>query len=182
MKRLVIARHAETEENVKKIFQGQSIGGTLTGTGTLQAYYLADRLKEVDLLCSGDSSRMVDTALLVRRYHPSVLYIESENLREQSFGDAEGKKYSDCSVLDSYNAETESEIMNRAKSFLEQIPSKYDNVVIITGSGFITALVANVLNESYVSASERGVSNNTAVTIFDPFPKLEVYGCTKHLK
>jgi broad specificity phosphatase PhoE len=183
MKRLVIARHAETEENVNKIFQGQTIGGILTEKGKLQSQQLAKRLREenLDAAFFGDSSRMIYTANDNSEYHPSIPFIKSEKLKEISFGDAEGKKYSDCSFLDFYNAETESEIMDRAKSFLEQIPDELENILIVTGSGFIIALVANILNESYTSASKRGEINNTSVTIFDSFPKLEVYGSTEHL-
>lgn len=47
--KLIMARHGQTEENVKKIFQGH-LPGKLTKLGEEQAKKLAERLKDEKLI------------------------------------------------------------------------------------------------------------------------------------
>ena len=38
-----------------------------------------------------------------------------------------------------------------------------------------------ILNKSFEEILEMGKIKNTGITIFDPFPKLKVYNCARHL-
>ena len=63
---LYIARHGQTEENLRRILQGQ-MPGTLTEEGIHQAEELRDKLKDVDFGCiySSDLRRALKTARII---------------------------------------------------------------------------------------------------------------------
>ena len=60
--RLILTRHGQTEENVKRILQGH-MPGKLTPLGIEQAKKLASRLKDenIDAIYSSDLARTTDT-------------------------------------------------------------------------------------------------------------------------
>lgn len=90
--KLVIVRHGETEENVKKILTGHS-EGRLTKLGILQAEVLANKLKHYKFsqIYSSDLGRSIDTARIIQKYFPNIRISKDKNLREFDFGHLQGK-------------------------------------------------------------------------------------------
>ena len=64
---LMLARHGETDDNARLVFQGQG-GGSLNARGRAQAERLAERLaKDLDLIVSSDLTRAKETAEEIAR-------------------------------------------------------------------------------------------------------------------
>ncbi|MEJ2267962.1 MAG: histidine phosphatase family protein [Nanoarchaeota archaeon] len=82
--KLIIVRHGETEENLKKIWQGH-LQGKLTKKGIEQAKKLANRLKDekLDVIFSSDLDRASDTAKEIAKFHSEVPIYLVEDLRER---------------------------------------------------------------------------------------------------
>jgi len=45
--KLILVRHGETEENILRVIQGQSVEGTLSQKGIAQAKEIAEKLRKV---------------------------------------------------------------------------------------------------------------------------------------
>ena len=89
---LLLARHGETDDNARLIFQGQG-GGPLNARGRAQAERLASRLaKSVDLIVSSDLLRAKETAEHVRRASGVEIVFDRE-IREIDVGAWTGLAY-----------------------------------------------------------------------------------------
>ncbi|MBQ8051059.1 MAG: histidine phosphatase family protein [Bacteroidaceae bacterium] len=118
---LYIARHGQTEENVRRILQGQ-MPGHLTAEGIRQAEELRDRLRHhhFDLIFSSDLLRATATARIVAEPHGGQ-FREEPLLRERDFGIHTGGPYIKISRALDPSAETVEQVALRAQQFLEQI-------------------------------------------------------------
>ncbi len=88
--KLYLARHGETEWNIKGRIQGK-YDSSLTDRGKHQASQLANSMKDLSIgeLVTSPTSRTIETAEIVS----SVLgvdFVEEEKLIEQNFGELEG--------------------------------------------------------------------------------------------
>jgi broad specificity phosphatase PhoE len=90
--RLVLVRHAETVENVERVFQGHN-PGVLSDRGRKQAEKLAERLlgAGVGFVYCSDLSRCKDTLAPFLKYK-GVPVVYTEVLRERDFGVFNGRK------------------------------------------------------------------------------------------
>lgn len=196
--RLIVVRHGETLENMKKIVQGQTYG-TLSKKGMEQAKLLARRLKKekLDVIFSSDLNRARNTAREIARFHPGAPVMYSNLLRERNLGEFEGKTWQeyntarDASGLPKYmwrprGGENYPDIVERAKKFLDQIFKKYRDktVLVVTHGGFIRAIVSVCLDTPLKDASELEVPN-TCVNILelksDHKFKARLLSCVEHL-
>jgi probable phosphoglycerate mutase len=90
---LTLARHGETDDNARLIFQGQG-GGGLNARGRAQAERLAARLaKDVDLVVSSDLTRAKETAEIVARESGVVEIVFDREIREIDVGAWTGLAY-----------------------------------------------------------------------------------------
>ncbi|MBT3406222.1 histidine phosphatase family protein [Candidatus Woesearchaeota archaeon] len=89
--RLILTRHGQTEENVKRILQGH-MPGKLTPLGIEQAKKLASRLKDenIDAIYSSDLARTADTTKEIAKFHPDVPVFYVAELREGDLGEYAG--------------------------------------------------------------------------------------------
>lgn len=89
--KLIIARHGETDYNIKRLIQGQK-DSTLTERGVNQATSLGKELKaeKIDRIYSSPMSRCLKTAEIVNAHH-DVEIIKLDILKERSFGILEDK-------------------------------------------------------------------------------------------
>ena len=89
--RILLIRHGETEWNRIRRFQGRS-DLPLNQKGRDQGYALALVLKDEPLAAIYSSLlvRAVETARLIKNFHPSVPLFEDEGLVEMDFGEFEG--------------------------------------------------------------------------------------------
>ena len=89
---LLLARHGETDDNARLIFQGQG-GGSLNARGRAQAERLAARLaKSVDVIVSSDLTRAKETAEHIVRASGAQIVFDHE-IREIDVGTWTGLAY-----------------------------------------------------------------------------------------
>lgn len=174
--KLLIVRHGETIENQNGIIQGH-LPGKLSEKGIQQAKKLAIRLKDekLSVIFSSDLARAFDTSKIIAHYHPNSSIMTTALLRERSMGLHEGKYHKDIeNFFDRDDIESKDSIMRRVKNFLENIQRDYSekSVLVVCHGGTIVALVANALNKSFDEVVEMRNIENTAITIFNPYPNL----------
>ncbi len=89
--RILLVRHGETEWNRTGKFQGRS-NIPLNQNGKNQANALALRLKDESLsvIYASPLARAIETARLIKVYHPSATLIEEDGFMEMDLGDFEG--------------------------------------------------------------------------------------------
>ncbi|MEK6964264.1 MAG: histidine phosphatase family protein [Nanoarchaeota archaeon] len=89
--KLILVRHGETEENVKKINQGHR-PGKLTMLGKEQAVKLAHELKneKIDVIYCSDLKRTKDTLQPLLQFHKRVPVRYVSEIREKGMGVFEG--------------------------------------------------------------------------------------------
>jgi alpha-ribazole phosphatase len=100
MTQLYLARHGETEWNVKQRFQGQS-DISLNENGRCQAADLAQRLAEetINAIYASNLSRAWETAEAIAEHHTCPVIAEP-GLREAHFGKWEGSTYAEIQASD----------------------------------------------------------------------------------
>jgi len=89
--RILLVRHGETEWNRIRRFQGRS-DQPLNETGREQARCLARALKDEPLVAIHSSPllRAMETAQIVRTFHPMIPILKEEDLVEMDLGDFDG--------------------------------------------------------------------------------------------
>lgn len=145
--RLTVTRHGQTEENLKRVVQGQN-PGKLTSKGIEQAKNLALKIKDenFDLIYSSDLKRCKDTAKEIIEYHSDTPVIYTQDIREISFGSLQGKAVSDIDwsiykggFLDMRpgGGESRRELYDRVSKFLIGIRDKHqdDSILLVTHGG-----------------------------------------------
>ena len=153
--RLILVRHGETQENLKRIIQGQTLHGRLTKKGKIQSKKVAQRLKieKIDVIFSSDSGRAKATAFEILKKNKVPVFYRKE-LREIHRGAFEGKvrsgDYEDLAKKIFHNhsvkfpeGESVSDVKKRASKFLRMLHKKYHNktVVLVSHAGFFRILV-----------------------------------------
>src|SRR3989338_4033624 len=90
--KLILVRHGLTEENIKKITQGQT-HGKLYPQGIIQAKKVGLKLKDekIDVVYSSDLKRAVDTTKEIIKFHPDTPVHYVKELREASKGIFDGQ-------------------------------------------------------------------------------------------
>lgn len=89
--RIILVRHGETEWNRIRRFQGRS-DIPLNQKGREQALALAKVLKDESFTAvySSPLSRALETARIIKTYHPSAALFQEEGLTEMDLGDFDG--------------------------------------------------------------------------------------------
>ena len=92
---LVLIRHAETEHDAEKRFQGQ-LNSFLTQLGNVQSGELGKSMEDqiIDAVYFPDSEPYWATSFGIGTYHPKVPFIREDALKGRSGGEYEGKLYS----------------------------------------------------------------------------------------
>ena len=123
--KLYLIRHAQSEANAKGIQQGQEIDSPLTKLGKSQAKKLANRLKDekIDLIYSSDLNRAKETAKEINRFHDLDIKYD-KRIRELAKGE---------------NIES---LVQRVKSFFEEIKKKDKNILVVAHGGTNLTMLA----------------------------------------
>ncbi len=89
--RILLVRHGETEWNRTRRFQGRS-DVPLNQKGKDQGYPLALALKDepIKAIYSSPLTRAMETACLIKIFHPSVFLFEEDGLIEMDLGEFDG--------------------------------------------------------------------------------------------
>ena len=117
--KLYIARHGQTEENVRRVLQGQ-MPGHLTEEGISQAKALREKLKDThfDYFFTSDLKRAVDSTQIICEPHGDTEIQLEPLLRERDFGIHTGGPYLKISHALDPSAETMEQVAQRAADFL----------------------------------------------------------------
>ncbi len=183
--KVIIARHAETSENVKQINIGRDVDPLLTKEGMRQAQKLADFLKheKIHFAYVSPQRRAVHTAQEVLKHHPLAKMARVPHLKEQNLGIYEGlpkhewreiKKQSKelFHLFKPPKGESYAELQERVKSFFHTLFDKHkdDTVLIVSHGGTLGMLYLHLFGKEITEENYRAHKpENTAVTI------LEVY-------
>ncbi|MBQ9559991.1 MAG: histidine phosphatase family protein [Bacteroidaceae bacterium] len=164
MTTLYITRHGQTEENLRRILQGQ-MPGHLTREGILQAEELRERLRDVPFrrIFTSDLKRAVDTARIIAGAHDCPL-TEEPLLRERDFGRHTGGPYVSISHALDPSAETMESLSRRAAQFLSSIASDEslrDCDVLVVSHGLFLRVLQAVYHR--VAVREVGKMENAEV-------------------
>ena len=167
MRRLLIVRHGETEENIARTIQGHT-DGTLTTEGKLQAEILAERLthEKVDLLYSSDLGRARHTAECISA-KLGIRIIFDVRLREKTFGALDGRPYSEYrSILEEFggpelnfaapDGESFVDLFRRTSDFIDDIlaTEQFNTCLVVAHGGSIRGMLHKLLSMSPESAME----------------------------
>ena len=155
MKRLILIRHGQAENNLHDLYGGWS-EVKLTELGIKQAHTVANRLseelKKSYTLYSSDLQRAKQTAEIIsNKLNLSVIY--SKELREHNPGIVSGmsheeakqhqleitEPYIDCVTFP--GAETWREFYNRVTGYMGELDDKEDQVIIVSHGGTIHNII-----------------------------------------
>lgn len=159
---IYLVRHGETAENVKGTYYG-SMDIRLNEKGIAQIEALSNFFKNVnmDKVYISDTKRAYETAKVILR-EKSIPLFKDERLKETNFGDFEGKTFEELSKeypkecelwLKDWKSfrppsgETYMELYGRVSNFMDELKEmKYNNVLIVTHSGVIKAILCYVMD------------------------------------
>jgi len=196
--KLVIVRHGETEENVKRIVQGQGFGA-LSKRGKEQAKKLAERLKDekMDAIFCSDLKRARDTAREIIKFHPRVPIHYTRKLRERSFTVLEGKHaevYFEAAKKEGVprylyrpaGGENFPDMKKRIMPFFEKVYEKYigKTVLFVTHGGVIKVILGTILGKDWEELQHVDLAN-ASVNIIEVKRnheyKVHLINCIRHL-
>lgn len=146
MKHLYFIRHGESVRNLERLYAGQ-FDTPLTDRGREQAGTTGEKAKDLhfDIIVASPLSRALETAQIVanRTGYPADKIITNDLFKERSLGTLEGKSWDEYSEEsdETNGAETEEELLARAKKgldFLQSLPA--DSVLLVGHGSFSRAL------------------------------------------
>lgn len=147
MTTIYLVRHGQTEENVRRIFQGH-LPGQLTEEGRAQARDLGERLRNVDFdaILSSDLQRVVDTVEIAMKGR-LVEWLKTPLIREIDWGSITGKSISevDTSAFPP-DVETRGQLYHRAARFVEEVRQQYaGKTLLVVAHGLINRSIQAVI-------------------------------------
>ena len=165
MMRIYLVRHGETEWNKIRRFQGRS-NLPLNHEGKKQARALALALKNTSLMAIYTSPlvRALQTARLIKDFHPSAPILEENGFIEMDLGEFDGmkvqdwaKQYPDTRKAWNENpasvkmpgGESLGEVQDRASKALERITQLHppDDTILISSHNFVNlTILCDLLN------------------------------------
>lgn len=163
--RIYLVRHGETEWNKIRRFQGRS-NLPLNHEGKKQARALALALKNTSLMAIYTSPlvRTLQTARLIKDFHPSAPILEENGFIEMDLGEFDGmkvqdwaKQYPDTRKAWNENpasvkmpgGESLGEVQDRARKALERITQLHppDDTILISSHNFVNlTILCDLLN------------------------------------
>lgn len=199
---LYLARHGETEDNARSIFQGQG-GKGLNVRGRAQAKRLAERMHRArpSAIVSSDLERAVETASIVGEACGVVATADPE-LREVDVGNWTGKSHDE--IAETYpeewaawsngldvrrgGGETYAELALRIERAVLRVASRgeRDPVLVVSHGGSIKSYVAKVLGVSPEGMRALAGVGNCGLTIVEIDSRgrvrLHAWNDTSHLE
>ncbi len=154
-----IVRHGNTEFNSKDRLQGAQIDAPLTDQGYEDAFFLAQKLKNIkfDAVFSSDLGRAFITAhIIADNLKLTDKIFRIKELREIDYGDLSGESRQgitdlpfkkDCKIK-APNGESYLDLQERVvKTILDLSNKNYKNVLIVSHRGCIRCLLAKIHNK-----------------------------------
>jgi alpha-ribazole phosphatase len=181
--KVIIARHAQTDENANNIHIGREVDVVLNAQGIRQAEQLAEFLKneKIHVAYASPQTRARHTAQKVLKHHPEAHLIEVPDLREQHLGIYEGlgkaewkeikKNYTGpFHLFKPPQGESYTDLQERVKKFFDRLLQKHpnDTVLIVSHGGTLGMLFLHILNKELTEENYRQHKpENTALTIIE---------------
>jgi broad specificity phosphatase PhoE len=174
---IYIARHGQTEWNVKGKVQGHT-DSPLTKEGISQAKNLAIELKNIkfDAIYSSDLLRAQRTAEFVALEHRLIVKTK-EALRERNFGSLEGQG-KDCLILleqlrkqkipyETKNIESDEKMIERVILFLRELAIAYPGktVLVVSHGGILRTLLFHLGFATYEEINKLSIGNTAYIKI-----------------
>lgn len=198
--RIYIVRHGETEENKKKIIQGQ-LDTQLSSEGEKQAVLVAKALQDIpfEACYSSDLRRATSTAERILVHHSGVRLETPPALRERHMGDLQGRVWGNFQGLLSGDGEgkeirhpeSPEAVERRAVEWWNAtvVGASAKHILIVSHGGWIGWLIRGLLRKAIRAEREVtvGLCFNTGVTVVE-IPrgggkgKLLQYGDVTHLR
>lgn len=153
MKHLYFVRHGESELNVQRIFAGQT-DTPLTERGREQAKVAGKRATSMrfDLVVSSPLSRALETAQIIAQeiHYPLEKIVVDDVFKERSLGSLEGKSWDEyAEEADAQNgAETDAELLARAKKGLEFLQGLPADDILLVGHGSFSRSLRTAIDPS----------------------------------
>ncbi len=183
--RLIIVRHGQTDDNVKKVIAGQGADTFLNANGILQAKKAGHHLRNenVNIAYVSDQSRAVQTAKEILEFHPSVKLVKDKKLRERNYGEFEGRPSREVTAAIEATAlpfehykpkggESHTQVQARIGKFFEGLLKKYPNgtILIVSHGRAISALLLKILDKPITKENhELHRPENTGFSIVEIF-------------
>lgn len=199
--RVIIVRHAQTDENVKQVDIGHDSQALLNAEGIAQAKKLGHYLKAEKITHAyvSPQQRAVHTAKEVLDHHPKATMIATDDLKEQNLGVYESvskhvwKAVKEQStdpfhLFKPEKGESYAELQARVSKFFRDLVRKHadDTVLIVSHGGTIGMLLLDIFQKPITKEHyQTHKPENTAVTILDIADdgkvQAHVVNSTKHL-
>jgi broad specificity phosphatase PhoE len=155
---LLLLKHAETNENVLGIHQGQGLGGVLSPSGIQQARAVAQRLAAhvIDLVLVSPMQRCLDTAALVLEHRSDVRVRRELALSAKNSGYLAGRPRNSVfeeaaregipvQAFKPPGGESSLEVQSRIVNLVENLRNDMEgNVLLITHGGVIACLLLHL--------------------------------------
>ena len=179
---ILLARHGETADNARLVFQGQT-GKGLNARGRAQAQRLAERMatdaKLAHTLYASDLERAVETATIVSRLSSREVSLDPD-LREVDVGLWSQKSHEEIERLypdewDAWSAgldirrgggETYTELADRVDRAIRRIVEKHagGRILLVSHGGAIKSWIAKILGVSAEGLAALAGVGNTSLT------------------
>lgn len=152
MARIFLFRHGETSDNRDRVFSGIR-DVDLTEEGVKEAEGIAEELKNEKITKAYHSGqlRSKNTLNIILRYHPDIIPVLDERIRERDYGDLTGQNKESVAKENpneyplwhrSYdtpppNGESLKDVEERVVSFLDEVIPTFanDDVILISAHG-----------------------------------------------
>ena len=161
---IIFLRHAQAENNAKRILAGRTEGVHLTKTGIEQAEQIIKYLKPLDIsaIYSSPIERASHTAEIVAK-NCSLEVVLDERLTEIEMGKFTHMNYDDMfakygniilkfyennSVISEHEVETFPDVQKRVLDMVDHVLKKHknENVILVTHMDPIKSMLAKVMN------------------------------------
>ena len=161
---IIFLRHAQAENNTKRILAGRTEGVPLTKTGIEQAESISEYLKPLDIsaIYSSPIERAKHTAEIVAKNH-SLEVVLDERLTEIDMGKFTRMNYDDMfakygniflkfyendPVIAEHEVETFPNVQKRILDMVDHVIKKHnnENVILVTHMDPIKSMLANVMD------------------------------------
>jgi broad specificity phosphatase PhoE len=165
-------RHGQTDWNVQGKIQGHT-DIPLNDTGRQQAAQLKKMLEDTHFSAcfSSDLQRASETASIVVEDRP-IEIVKETRLRERHYGDFQGKsskEYEASTVEQRVSLEQKEDLRKRIEAFLVDKSQQIEhpgNVLIVTHGGFISSVLAIILNIPFDTKKDIGIDNAAYVQMY----------------
>lgn len=177
---LFLVRHTQTVENIKGIYQGQTVGGMLSAEGKKQAMKIADFLKEeeIDIVYCSPLKRAKDTAEVILKNHLGAKLTEVVELVEINGGEFEGKTTAQFHQarqdwkknffdFKPKNGESLLEVYKRVSNFFKGCIKKNQSILIVTHHTTLIVITIYLLGMQLTKPNYKKIDEDSKSAIYD---------------